>query len=93
MRFTYEVDGKNEIRVWDNENPNPDNAPFCYQPWWPSEKIPFETKEQATAWVELYIEALSNPDSEFLPGDSPEEPKKLRLPPEPEPDPALDPEA
>jgi hypothetical protein len=77
MRYIYEINESNEIRVWDKENPNEYNAPFFYQPDWPNE-TPWADKEEATAWVELFIETLVNPSYEFLPGDSPDEPKKIR---------------
>lgn len=70
-RYTYEIDNKNAIRVWDNENPNEDNAPFFFQPDWPNGK-PWASKAEAENWAQLFIESLENPASEFVPGSSPE---------------------
>jgi hypothetical protein len=80
MKYIYEINESNEIRVWDTQNPNELNAPFFLQPDWPN-GTPWTDTAEATAWVELFIESLENPESEFIPGDSPDEPKKLR--PEP----------
>lgn len=77
MKYKYEINDKNEIRIWDTENPNELNAPFFLQPDYP-DGSPWANKLDATAWAELFIESLVNPESEFLPGDSPDEPKKLR---------------
>lgn len=77
MRFLYDIDELNQIRVWDTLNPNQNNAPFFFQPHWPDE-TPWTDKAEATAWVNLFIESLTSPLSEYLPGDSPSEPKRLR---------------
>lgn len=80
MRFEYQINSKKEIRVWDLENPNEKNAPFFLQPNWPNGTA-WKDKAEAKAWVELFIDSMENPESEYLPGKSPEEPKRLR--PEP----------
>ena len=80
-RYRYEIDEQNAIRIWDVENPNEIDAPFFFQPDWPN-ATPWASKEESTAWVELFIESLENPDSPLLPGDSPEEPSKPRVLPE-----------
>lgn len=76
-RYRYEIDTENAIRVWDDENPNETGAPFMFQPDWP-DRTPWESAAQATEWVEIYIASLVNPESEFLAGDSPEQPKMIR---------------
>lgn len=83
MRFIYEINEKNEIRVWDTENPNEKNAPFLLQPDWP-DFTPWASREEAEAWVQLLIESLVNPESEFLPGRTPSVPKRPRPIPDPE---------
>lgn len=82
MRYNYEINSDLEIRVWDTENPNEKNAPFIYQPHWPN-GAEWTDKAEAQTWLDLFIESLENPESEYLPGNSPDEPKKLRLQPEP----------
>jgi hypothetical protein len=77
MSYRFEIDEVNAIRVWDLDHPNKDNAPFFYQPDWPS-GIAWADAEEAQAWAELFIESLENPESEFVPGESPDEPRKPR---------------
>ena len=81
-RYIYEIDEQNAIRIWDTEVPNENNAPFIFQPDWPS-GAPWADAAEATAWAELFIEALLDPASEFIVGDSPAEPRKPRVAPEP----------
>lgn len=78
-RYRYEIDADNAIRVWDEENPNELGAPFLFQPDWPNGTA-WGDKAEAQAWVELYIESLLNPESELVPGSSPEEPAVPRVP-------------
>jgi len=80
MKYIYKVDEKNQVRVWNTENPNEKNLPFIYQPVWP-DGTPFENKEQAEAYAQLVVESCLNPNSEYITGPSPDEPKRLR--PEP----------
>lgn len=80
MRFQSEINEKNEIRVWDTQNPNELNAPFLLQPNWPN-GTEWADKAEAQAWLDLFIQSMENPESEYLPGRSPDEPKRLR--PEP----------
>jgi len=77
MKYSYEINESNEIRVWDIENPNEENQPFFYQPNWPNGEQ-WSSKEEAEEWVLLFIASLKNSKSEYLAGDSPESPKKLR---------------
>lgn len=83
MRYVYEINEKNEVRVWDNERPNENNAPFLFQPDWPN-GTPWTDRAEAEAWVNLFIESFIDPESEYLAGSSPEEPRRLRLKPDAE---------
>lgn len=76
--YKYEVNEKNEIRIWDLVNPNFKGSPFLFQPTWPNGAA-WASPEEAAAWAELVIESMENPTSEFLAGDSPEEPRKQRV--------------
>lgn len=71
MRFEYEINKKNEIKVWDLQNPNEKNAPFLLQPTWPNNTA-WKDRAEAESWVEVFIESLENPESEFIAGNSPE---------------------
>lgn len=83
MSYRYEIDELNAIRIWDEAKPNEENLPFLFQPDWPN-AAPWGDRAEAEAWAELYIESLANPESEFVPGASPEEPRKPRPVVEPE---------
>lgn len=77
-RYRYEIDKDNAIKVWDNENPNENDAPFLLQPDWP-DNTPWANKTEAESWALAFIESLENPESEFVPGESPDRPLKPRL--------------
>lgn len=77
MSYRYEIDNENAIRIWDDANPNELGAPFFFQPDWP-DATPWASKDEAKEWAELFIESISNPDSEFIPGNCPSEPRVLR---------------
>jgi len=86
MKFKYEITKKNEVKVWDLENPNEKNAPFLAQPNWP-DGTAWKDKAEAEAWIELFIESMQNPESEFIPGTSPDNhprprPKLIEFDPE-----------
>ena len=83
MSYRYEIDEANAIRIWDEANPNELGAPSLYQPDWPN-ATPWASRAEAEAWALLFIESLENPESEFVPGESPDEPRKPRPEPEPE---------
>jgi len=84
MRYRYEVNNKNEVKVWDNENPNENDAPFFFQPDWP-DGTPWANKSEAEDWAQVFIESLDNPESEFVAGENPENhPKPRPEPVEPE---------
>lgn len=77
MRYIYEINDNLELRVWDTENPNENGAPFLFQPDWPNGTT-WESREQVEAWANIYVEELSNPQSELLAGFSPEVPSIVR---------------
>ena len=83
MSYKYELGPKYEISVWDLDNPTPENVPHFFQPNWP-DGTPWANKAEAENWAKALIELLSNPDCEFQPGDSPDQPLKPK-PPRPEP--------
>jgi len=81
IRYRFEIDTDNAIRVWDNETPNENDAPFMFQPDWP-DVTPWADAAQATDWAEVFIASLENSDSEFVAGNSPDSHPAIR--PEPE---------
>ena len=60
MRYRYELDGQNVVRVWDDENPNQNGAPFFYQPDHPDAR-PWVDRAEAQAWVDAFITRLLEP--------------------------------
>lgn len=54
MRYRYEIDADNEIRVFDDERPNENGAPFLYQPVHPDGRD-WTSRAEAEEWVEAYI--------------------------------------
>lgn len=77
----YEIDKDNGVRVYEDGA----DVPFRYQPFWP-DTTPWANKAEAEAYALLLIESIENPESQYVPGVSPEKPKR----PRPEP---TDPEA
>jgi len=63
----YEIDNNNAVRIFDDG----EEIPFTYQPDWP-DTTPWKNAEEAKNWAEIMIEAMQNPDSEFIPGTSPD---------------------
>ena len=63
----YEIDDKNAVKVYNDGQ----NVPFAYQPDWP-DTTPWADADEAKAWAELLIESMENPNSDFIPGTSPE---------------------
>jgi hypothetical protein len=57
MRYRYEIDESNAIRIWDTENPNESGAPFLYQPELPDE-TPWNSREEAEQWAVDFIAGL-----------------------------------
>jgi hypothetical protein len=83
MTYRYEIDEANAVRIWDEDNPNENGAPFIFQPDWPN-GTPWQNGSEAEEWAALFVESLENPQSEFVPGISPEEPRSLRVAENPE---------
>jgi hypothetical protein len=63
MRFRYEIDEKNAIRMWDDENPTDTGAPCLYQPDRP-DVAPWADRAEAQAWVDAFIAGLLAPAPE-----------------------------
>lgn len=59
-RYRYEIDENNAVRIWDDENPNENDAPFLYQPDLP-DGTPWSSAEEADAWAKEFINSLLNP--------------------------------
>lgn len=72
MSLKFEAN-KNEVLIWLGETKEPN----IVQPSWP-DGTPWANDEEATKWAKAWIEASENPDSEFLAGNSPEQPLILR---------------
>ena len=66
MRYRYEIDDQNAIRVWDDENPTETGAPFFYQPDRP-DTTPWADRAEAQAWVDAFIVMLLTPAPEETP--------------------------
>jgi hypothetical protein len=60
MRYRYEIDNANAVRVWDDENPTETGAAFFYQPNHP-EARPWADFAEAQAWVDAFIVMLLTP--------------------------------
>jgi hypothetical protein len=69
MRYRYEVDENNTLRIWDLEQPNHDGSPIILQPDFP-DATPW-TREQAEEWAEDWIEMMTNPEFQFYPKEGP----------------------
>ena len=60
MRYRYEIDIHNTVRVWDDENPNENGAPFFLQDVHPDGR-PWVDRAEAQAWVDAFIASLLAP--------------------------------
>ena len=68
--YTFEVNESLELYIYDkNQQPEP----LILQPTWP-DGTPWGSPAEAQAWAEAYIESVTNPDCEYLPGSNPSEP-------------------
>lgn len=54
--FKYEVDENNAVRIWNEDVPNEDDAPFFLQPSFPDGTA--WTAEQAEEWAINFINTL-----------------------------------
>ncbi len=66
MRYRYEIDDTNTVRVWDDENPNENGAPFLLQPDRPDGRS-WADREEAQGWVDAFIAGLLAPAPEETP--------------------------
>ena len=56
QNFKYEVDELNVVRIWNEDVPNEDNAPFILQPSFPDGTA--WNAEQAEEWAVNFINNL-----------------------------------
>jgi hypothetical protein len=63
MRYRYEIDENNAVRIWDDENPNENGAPFLYQPEFP-DGTQWGNRENAEEWANTFIVDLLAPEPE-----------------------------
>ncbi len=68
MRYRYEIDDQHTIRVWDDERPNENGAPFLLQDVHPEGRAWVDHAE-AQAWVEAFVEELLTPAIEDYSGN------------------------
>lgn len=87
-QFTYKVDENLVVRVFDANSAT--DEPVAIQPHWP-DATPWASLKQATDWAKLVAGGLNDPESEFIAGFSPDEPK-LSRPPYVEPEPFVMPD-
>lgn len=71
--YTFEIDENNAVRIFMEGK----EAPVIFQPDWPN-GTPWANKAEATSWAELYILSFEDPEVTELPGNSPEEPTRIR---------------
>jgi hypothetical protein len=62
MRYRYEIDNNKAVRIWVNENPNENDAPFFFQPDQP-DGTPWADEAEAEAWAVAFIAELDAPQS------------------------------
>ena len=63
MRYSYEINEKVEVRIWDDENPNENGAPFQLQDVHPDGR-PWADRAEAQTWVDAFIADLLAPAPE-----------------------------
>lgn len=63
MRYSYEINEKVEVRIWDDENPNENGAPFQLQDVHPDGR-PWVDRDEAQAWTEAFVNDLLAPAPE-----------------------------
>ena len=66
MRYRYEIDDANAVRIWDEESPTQTGAPFFYQPD-RLDATPWADRAEAQAWVDAFIADLLAPAPEETP--------------------------
>lgn len=72
IRYTIDENELFAIRMWDDDNPNNEGAPFLYQPDWPN-GTKWASYEEADIWAKQYIAMVENKQN-GAPGSSPENP-------------------
>ena len=77
--YRYEIDENNAIRIFEGDS----EVPFIFQPDWPA-VVPWESKEQAEDWAQVFISALEDPLYPYEAGDRPENHPIARIIEEPE---------
>lgn len=70
--FSYIIDEDNTLKIYRGNT-----WPLILQPTWPN-GTPWSNRQEVEAWADLYIEHIENPESEYIPGNSPDNPKVLR---------------
>ena len=70
-----EIDNLNVVKIWLEETDKV--TPDVYQPTWP-DGSKWASLEQANTWAESLVEAYQDPNSPFIPGDTPGQPIKPR---------------
>jgi len=63
MRYRYEIDDTNAVRVWDDENPTETGAPFQLQDVHPDGR-PWVDRAEAQTWVDAFIAFILTPAPE-----------------------------
>lgn len=69
MRYRYEINSLNELRIWDQEIVDPNGHPIIFQPNFPDASE--WTKDQAEEWANDWIEMMTNPEFQFYPKEGP----------------------
>ena len=59
MRYRYEIDEINVVRVWDAENPNENGAPFLLQDIHPDGR-PWTSRDEALNWVDAFLAEMNS---------------------------------
>jgi hypothetical protein len=63
MAMRYEIEeGTNAVKVFYDDS----DVPSLYQPDYP-DTTPWEDADEATAWAELYIASVEDPDAPYAP--------------------------
>lgn len=72
-KYTFEIDEENAVKIFSEGQ----ESPIIFQPDWP-DTTPWANAQEASAWAELFIESMENPEADLLPGYSPSEPTRPR---------------
>jgi len=69
--FSYQLDEDNAIRIYHEEREG--DEPVIFQPHYPNGDA-WPNAEAAAEWAQILIDSLDNPESEFIPGNSANQP-------------------